>query len=100
MGRINKNHFSFVKNHVSILKIHNKKALLCYSLCRSLLDSQFQSNFQLIPALYAEFPDFYANIFSSSSAVPVRYVGRFPCIFSVRGHGECARDARTRGVSR
>ena len=73
-----------------------KKALLCYSLCWSLLASRFQSYLHPIPALYAKFPAFYVNILPPFSTVMVTYVvgicrlSLFMAIYSVR-------DARTRG---
>ena len=57
----------------------------------------FPSDFLLIPALYAEFPTFNADILPPSSTVLITYVVGYPQIFSVCGHGERARDARTRG---
>ena len=55
-----------------------QKALLWYSLCWSLLDSQFQSDSRLIPALYAESPAFYVNIFPLSLTVSEMSVGGYP----------------------
>ena len=69
---------------------------MCYSLCWSLLASKFPSDFRLILALYAKLPDFYTDIFPLSCTVPVTYVGGFPYIVSVFGHGESARDSQTR----
>ena len=41
-----------------IILIHNKKALLCYNLCRSFLSYQFLSSFCPISDLYTELPAF------------------------------------------
>ena len=49
--------------------LQGKKALLCYSICWSLLALQFWSNFRSIPALYPKVPAFYANIFPLSYTV-------------------------------
>ena len=48
-------------------KFNIQNALLCYSICQSLLASQFRSYFYPIPALYIEIPDFWSNIFPQHS---------------------------------
>ena len=55
---------------------------MCYNLCWSLLVSQFLFAFCKIPALYAQFPDFYAVIFLLSSTVPEIYMVGSPYIVS------------------
>ena len=62
--------------------------LLCYSLCRSLLDFQFQFNFSLLSSLYPKFRTFYSNILPPYSSVLVTCVGGSPYIVSIHGHGE------------
>ena len=49
--------------------VNNKEALLCCSICRSLLASKIQSESCPIPALYAKIPDFYCDIFFPSVTV-------------------------------
>ena len=76
----------------------NNKALLCYNLCRSLLASQFLSDFCLTLALYAEIPSFYAKIPAFYADIFIFFFrcdgnahGQFPivCLQSVSNDSVC-----------
>ena len=75
----------------------NKNLLLCYSLRWSLLTSRFNSDFPLIPALYAKPPAFYADIFLCISLCRQHTWLDLCRLPSVCGQRERVRDALTRG---
>ena len=78
-----------------------KKALLCHSLCPSILAFQFHSGFCLIPDLYAKFPAFYANNLPPYFSLLETHMGVSPYIIFVCSHREraqCMNEGLAGGV--
>ena len=64
----------------------NNKLLLCYNICRSLLDSQYMFNLCPIPALYSEIPAFYAKAPDLYAKTSPFYADIFPFGFHFSGN--------------